>query len=337
LNKGFNWKFYYREKLAFTQPLDWEVIQSETQPSPRQSHGAGNVGNQMYIFGGHQVVEESFSRKDDVWTFNPSTNNFQQVFLDGPSLPALSRHRVVTVNDKLYSFGGILQDKTKINSIYCFDFSSKRWEELEPAPGSITPAPRCDPVVVAYGSNLIVFGGSVQNMDFPSDIHVFNTLTKQWTQPQVSGEVPPPRIGCTGVVIDDIMYIYGGGDYNKEERKYLSLFTETWALDLKTYKWSKLEETGDVVPTICDFLSSFVIGHHFVVVGGWCTEEPFAFDTVAKRWTMLVNKAPTKINNNDATATVIGNSVYLFGGYQNAYQHHMCKLDIHQIGIQNYQ
>jgi len=63
------------------------------------------------------------------------------------------------------------------------------------------PEPRCDPVVVAYQKSIVVFGGSVGDFIFPSDVHIFNTETNTWTQPQTIGTAPSPRIGCTAVVI----------------------------------------------------------------------------------------------------------------------------------------
>jgi len=74
-------------------------------------------------------------------------------------------------------------------------------------------------VVVAYKHQIVVFGGSIKDLAFPSDVHVFDTHTLTWSQPQISGEIPTPRIGCNGTVLRDTLYLYGGGDYNREEKK----------------------------------------------------------------------------------------------------------------------
>jgi len=66
---------------------------------------------------------------------------------------------------------------------------------------------------------LFFFGGSIKDLAFPSDVHVFDTHTLTWSQPQISGDIPTPRIGCNGTVLSDTLYLYGGGDYNREEKK----------------------------------------------------------------------------------------------------------------------
>jgi len=127
------------------------------------------------------------------------------------------------------------------------------------------------------------------------------------------------------------MYIYGGGDYDRDKRKYNTLFSEIFALDLVDFRWEKIPAKGDI-PKICDFLNAFVVGHHLIIEGGWFS-EPYAFDTVGKVWIQLKNKDDVKVNNHDASATRIGNAVYYFGGYHNAYKHHLYKLDIGHLGF----
>jgi len=326
VRKGFDWKMYYREKLAFQTPLDWDFIDCEPHPPPRQSHGATRVGNKMIIIGGHQVVGENFQRKDDIWVFDTTTNKFEK---KDAQIPSMSRHRLLSIKDKVYAFGGILQNKQKLNSVFTLDIDTFSWKELNVI--GQPPEPRCDPVVVSYGSNIIVFGGSVLDLVFPSDVHVFNTETNQWTQPETHGEIPPSRIGATGVVIGDMLYIYGGGDYDKERRRYKTLYTEIWSLNLLTYTWGQVPASGDI-PKIMDFLNAFVVGNHLVIEGGWYS-EPYAFDTISRKWLQLTNKEKKRVNNNDSSATLIGDSVYYFGGYHNSYKHHLFKLDISHLSF----
>jgi len=244
----------------------------------------------MIILGGHQVDGENFRRQDDIWEFDTITNKFEQIVSKDAQIPSMSRHRILSIGNKIYAFGGILQNKQKLNSVFTLDLDTLCWEELKVT--GIPPEPRCDPVVVSYGSNIIVFGGSVQDLVFPSDVHVFNTETNHWTQPETQGDIPPSRIGSTGVVIGDMMYIYGGGDYDKERRRYKALFTEIWTLNLITYVWSQIHASGDI-PKIMDFLNAFVVGNHLVIEGVWYS-EPYAFDTVSRRWLQLTNKEQKK-------------------------------------------
>jgi hypothetical protein len=49
------------------------------------------------------------------------------------------------------------------------------------------------------------FGGH----DF-NDTWSFNISTRKWTELQCTGSIPPPRTGHDAVLIDNVMYVFGG-------------------------------------------------------------------------------------------------------------------------------
>jgi N-acetylneuraminic acid mutarotase len=320
----FDWKLYFREKESIAQPLTWSPVVNITHPSPRQCHGAVALGSNMVIFGGHQIEGDNFNRHDDMWFFDSQNSSFTEIQTQGIRIPPISRHRMVAINNRIYSFGGILHNRQKLNSVFMFNPETLCWSEL--VVNNEPPSPRCDPAVVAYKHSIVVYGGSIKDLAFPSDVHVFDTQTLTWSHPTVSGTIPPSRIGSTAVVVRDQMYIYGGGEYNREERKYTKLYHEMWTLDLKTWEWTHLEVKG-TIPKISDFLNAFVVGNHIVIGGGWNT-NPYAFDTVTRTWMELPSGDSVIVNNNDASAVHIGNHVYYYGGYHNEYKHHLHALDI---------
>uniref|UniRef100_A0A6B2LB19 Uncharacterized protein n=1 Tax=Arcella intermedia TaxID=1963864 RepID=A0A6B2LB19_9EUKA len=209
--------------------------------------------------------------------FDIETETYQEIH-PSHSPPAHSRMRIVTINDTLYSFGGILQDKKKLNQIYTFNLVSKDWEVL-PGEG-IPPNPRCDPVMYGYKNKIIIYGGSEENLIFPNDLHVFDIDKKMWYKPECKGNWPSRRIGCFGTVIHQKLYIYGGGDYNRERESYDSQYDEIWSLDLESYTW-KQEITTGISPKSPIFSHWFSIGHHIVVIG---INHCYFFDTVSHYW-----------------------------------------------------
>lgn len=81
-------------------------------------------------------------------------------------LPKISRHCLVTHGRKIYSLCGILQDKRKINDVMVFDEETMTWTQIE-AKG-VPPAPRNDPVAVPWRNYIVVFGGSLEGLIFPT-------------------------------------------------------------------------------------------------------------------------------------------------------------------------
>jgi len=282
----------------------------------------------MVIMGGHVTDGETFTRRSDIWIYDPSRQTFEEIIPECEKLPLISRHKLVCINYLVYSFGGILQDKSKLNSITTFDYRTKILRTLTVK--GTPPSVRCDSVVVSHGTNIVVFGGSDKDMNFPSDVHVFDTLTKTWSQPKVEGTPPSSRIGCVGTVIRDRLYIYGGGNYNKVEKKYSEIYIEVWVLDLMTWTWEHEVTSTSEAPKAGDFLNVFSIGNHFFIEGGWYS-KPWCYDTVTRSW-LNVNTT-NSINNNDAACVVIGDSVYYYGGYFNRHRHNLTKVGLPSLAF----
>ena len=53
------------------------------------------------------------------------------------------------------------------------------------------------------------FGGLGDPHEF-NDTWSFNILTRKWTELKWTGSVPSPRSGHAAVLVDDVMYVFGG-------------------------------------------------------------------------------------------------------------------------------
>jgi N-acetylneuraminic acid mutarotase len=71
------------------------------------------------------------------------------------------------------------------------------------------------------------FGGYDGTHRF-NDTWSFNISTRKWTELQCTGSIPSPRAGHTAVLIDDVMYVFGG---LSNDKTYLDDLT---ALDLSS-------------------------------------------------------------------------------------------------------
>ena len=58
------------------------------------------------------------------------------------------------------------------------------------------------------------FGGRGGSHDF-NDTWPFNISTQKWTELQCTGSIPSPRTGHDAVLIDDVMYVFGGCTQDK--------------------------------------------------------------------------------------------------------------------------
>jgi N-acetylneuraminic acid mutarotase len=47
-----------------------------------------------------------------------------------------------------------------------------------------------------------------------NDTWSFNILTRKWTELQCTGSIPSPRAYHAAVLIDDVMYVFGGSTHD---------------------------------------------------------------------------------------------------------------------------
>ena len=122
--------------------------------------------------------------------------------------------------------------------------SNPRWESYEPAPGSEKPLPRDGHVSVTTGGRIIMsvhllpsppliiifcrFGGYGDGDRLFNDTWSFNISTRKWTELQCTGSIPSPRAHHAAVLVDNVMYVFGGQTTN---RFYMGDLT---ALDLSS-------------------------------------------------------------------------------------------------------
>jgi hypothetical protein len=60
-----------------------------------------------------------------------------------------------------------------------------------------------------YNVSFCRFGG-YDGTDSFNDTWSFNILTRKWTELQCTGSIPSPRAGNAAVLVDDVMYVFGG-------------------------------------------------------------------------------------------------------------------------------
>ncbi len=54
------------------------------------------------------------------------------------------------------------------------------------------------------------FGGGVKDSYYLNDTWSFDISTRKWTELQCAGSIPSPRAYHAAVLVDDVMYVFGG-------------------------------------------------------------------------------------------------------------------------------
>ena len=158
----------------------------------------------------------------------------------------------------------LCQDQeAKCPVLFCLNIKQKlRHKKLYQRSKEASLSRRSGHTAVTHEETVLVWGGRRGTYHYlPGlELMMFNSLTQRWATRTTTGEVPPGLAGSAAAVLDHFMYVVAGwaGSEFKED---------IWALNLKTFFWSKLSPEG-VPPLRCFDTAAWSHGDKIWMFGG---------------------------------------------------------------------
>jgi hypothetical protein len=185
-------------------------------PSSRDGHACTLLGNEMIVHGGFASRVIKFS--GDMYAFNLDEHTWRKFPKRGERVPERDFHVATVVGNKVVVFGGrsdVFAPYFTANDIYPHEFFYYELETYQwckaPKKGPYRPDGRRSLTAVAFGENVLYFGGyNATKKCHYGDLFVLNTATWECTEIRPFGDAPPPRrrVGCA--LIGSNLMICGG-------------------------------------------------------------------------------------------------------------------------------
>ncbi|XP_057675363.1 rab9 effector protein with kelch motifs isoform X2 [Corythoichthys intestinalis] len=185
----------------------------------------------------------------------------------------------------LWVFGGAEQSRNHncIQKIKVAE-SKAQWEEVtvmgEP------PSPRTYHTNSACaGALLYVFCGGEAGASPIQDqkLHIFDTVSSTWTQPETQGPTPPVRHGHVIVAVGSKIYIHGGMAND-------DFLDDMYTIELSNMAWQLVQPIGDVPPGVAAH-SAMALGKNIYILGGLtangASNSMYMFNTEKNSWTQM--------------------------------------------------
>jgi N-acetylneuraminic acid mutarotase len=162
----------------------WEVIDRATgeRPGPRYGARLACVGDSLYLFGGNHQG----SVLGDLYRFDTAVHTWTRLDQSAGDRPSPRFHpALLTVDDRIYLFGGGDGRGGYFGDLYVYDASADRWEKLEPT--GEAPGPRgCPLPLSADGKRIYLFSGAQRAAQYGSwingDLYVYDVAKNEFAK-----------------------------------------------------------------------------------------------------------------------------------------------------------
>ncbi|KAI9470033.1 MAG: hypothetical protein EXX96DRAFT_532376 [Benjaminiella poitrasii] len=175
-------------------------------------------------------------------------------------------------NDKVYIYGGALNETAIFSDFWVMDVATQQFTAL---PSVDVPRYAHTASLLSNGQLVILGGvaqvnnnGTIENILAPmNSIYVFDTTTNQWSLKQATGVdkiLPSTRTAHTAVVTSDDRIIIFGGDNGaaERERAYLNAIG---ILDTKTWTWTVPSVLG-IPPSRRSYASGGLLTENYLTI-----------------------------------------------------------------------
>ncbi|XP_028934819.1 host cell factor 2 isoform X3 [Ornithorhynchus anatinus] len=247
----------------------------------------------------------------------------------GPVPRARHGHRAVAIRELMIIFGG--GNEGIADELHVYNTVTNQWF-LPAVRGDIPPGCAAHGFV-CDGTRILVFGGMVEYGRYSNDLYELQASRWLWKkvkpQPPSSGSPPCPRLGHSFSLYGNKCYLFGGlanesEDSNNNVPRYLNDFYE---LELQhgsgVVGWS-IPVTKGILPSPRESHTAIVYcrkdsgNPKLYVFGGMCgcrLDDLWQLDIETMTWSQPETKGTVPLPRSLHTANVIGNKMYIFGGW----------------------
>jgi len=311
----------------------WEVVQTgDLSEDRRTSHGAVLIGDEMWVVGGEQLHKQpphSMIRR-----YNFGTGSWGSVELSGPRVPSERYgHSVVTHDNKIYMYGGVMRSGHVSKELWSFDLDSREWDKetvirgrcLGELCGEIHCAGHTATLVE---NRMILMFGHSPKYGYMDTVQEYHFGSREWNVIATQGYPVKGGYGHSAVFDKSTKKIFVYGGYISVSGTSSQLSNSLYAFDIHASRWELRK------PSYSNrYLHSAVAaGGLMLVYGGnthndtqWsqgakCYSSDFiAYDIACDRWYTLENTIPRDFSGDMSrfghSALMYKGSMYIYGGF----------------------
>ena len=196
-------------------------------------------------------------------------------------------HSLTAVGQNAFLFGGVERSAARGSAemfVLRMGGSGMGWERV--VRGFDAPPGRWrHSASLVRSAEIVVFGGQLSLDERLADVHVFDCISRRWTQPPLRPEeAPSARASHSACVFEESLVVFGGYGGEGKSRRH---FNETFVLDCSAWVWRRLLVQGPLPAARSSHQAQLVHGRMFVFGGANARES------LADVWCLDLEGSPT--------------------------------------------
>ncbi len=303
---------------------NWVNVQKAAPWQARDSQGEVVFDGKMWIFGGWFSSYAAPPR--DVWNSSDG-KNWKLVTKDAPWLHS-DLPMSITFKNRMWMMGGWYNGRLPGHSASNQVWSSQNGKEWKQVTKKAGWSPRVAAAIVEFKDKMWILGG-VEDYYFGNEKSLKNDVWssgdgKTWKL-ATADAVWSPRAYHQAVVLNDRIYVFGGGNYVPKYEQA----TDVWSSADGT-TWRKETDKTPWHPRL--WFSAVAYRDHMWVLGGWSNNPSKNWNDVwyskdGKTWKELHTKEIWK-ERHEHSAFVFQDKIWIAGGHARPLSNEVWKLEL---------
>lgn len=260
----------------------------------------------------------------------------------GPQPRPRHGHRAVNIKELMVVFGG--GNEGIVDELHVYNTATNQWY-VPATKGDVPPGCAAYGFVVD-GTRILVFGGMVEYGKYSNELYELQATKWEWKKlrpkPPESGLPPCRRLGHSFTLVGDRIYLFGGlanesDDPKNNIPKYLN---DLYILEIKNnqLQWEMPTTFGESPPpreshTAVSWYDKKNKKYWLVIYGGMSgcrLGDLWLLDTDTMSWTRPRTSGPLPLPRSLHSSTLIGNRMYVFGGWVPLVMEDVVKVEKHE-------
>ncbi|XP_043267343.1 attractin-like protein 1 isoform X2 [Venturia canescens] len=309
----------------------WEPVPYNFSPEGSASHCSVVWKDSLYVVGG-----ESFRKTKMIYIYDYNGNVWETPRIVGRRPASRYAHSCVLFGDKIYMYGGVVQNSTVTNEIWAFDISAKVWENVT-VRDNCNNKTMCGPLKVAgHTANLIKLHGKDEKMivifghspqyGYLNTVQEYSFGLRKWQIVETIGFPVKGGYGHSSAYdpLTNRIYIYGGYVFETQSTQVLT--NRIYSYHPIYREWKLLT----AAPSARFFHTAvFVTGGLMLVFGGnthndtlhshgarCYSADTISYDVTCDSWHQFpMPREMADLPRYGHSATVFEGSMYIYGGF----------------------